>query len=255
MDGVVSDLSSSERLPAPLWETFRQGRQLDSLGFRVRVLPFPVNGSHEEGLDDESHTLAQASYHEYDDAEIPMLHTERLFATRLGEVPPIERPLAMATRVLETCASQGSVRFVCLLGNSECLFRFRHLAHIWIKLPATTKGAVLAHGRKPYSHRWMSAANGMRPALMELASNKKDRNLTASEVASLPDGRIELEPFAEWLREDEQVQKKVAEAWNDLVQQGLDRSVASAFSTQLVNPPNISSDDFWAFDTPNGLSY
>ena len=158
----------------------------------------------------------------------------------------MERPLAMATKLLQTCANQGRVRLVCLVGGSNCLLRFRHLAHIWIKLPVTTDDAILAY-EDTYVDRWMSAANGMRQALTELASKKDDRKLSASEIALLPDGRDALDPFAEWLRDDQDVQRRVAQTWNSLVQDGQDLDVPSAFSVQVVNGHTRSSDDHWLY--------
>jgi len=141
----------------------------------------------------------------------------------------------MMTRVLEKCADNGRARFVCLRQNSECLLRFRHLVHVWIKLPVTTRGALINDGRKPYIDRWVSAANDMRPALFELASRKKDLRLEAHEIASLPEARKDLGPFADWLREDQQVQKRVADAWNSLAHENQDLSVPPVFSVQLAN--------------------
>jgi hypothetical protein len=174
-----------------------------------------------------------------------MLDPLRLFSTRLKDVPPMERPLAMATRLLETCANDGSVRFTCLVRASECLLRFRHLAHLWVKLPVTTEDAQTAYGRRPHLNVWLSAANGMRPALMDLASRKKDHHLKASELATLAEGREDLEPFATWLRDDQQVQARVADAWNSVVQAGRHLSLPDVFSVQLVNPPEVDSSDHW----------
>ena len=84
---------------------------------------------------------------------------------------------------------------------------------------------------------------------MDLASKKHDPSLTISEVASLPDGHKELEPFADWLREDQQVQKRVADSWNSVVQEGGHLDLPIAFSVQLANPLGISSDDEWVYST------
>lgn len=95
--------------------------------------------------------------------------------------------------------------------------------------------------QEAHNDEFLPAANAMRPALMELASSKKDRKyrkLRAGEIASLPDGRKELEAFADWLRKDRQVRKRVADTWNSVVQQGQDRSLPSAFSVQSVNDPD-----------------
>jgi hypothetical protein len=151
----------------------------------------------------------------------------------------------MATRLLEKCVQTDRVRLVCLNKRPECLLRFRHLVHIWIKLPVTTGAAVMDYGHFPHQDRWLSAAKGMRPALMDFASRRADRTLKASEVAVLPEGRKELEPFADWLRDDQQVQARVADAWNSVVQAGQDLSLPDVFSVQLVNPPNIDWDDHW----------
>ena len=186
-------------MPTPLWEIFSSGRRLELLGLGIRVLPLPTNMSYETAFDDESHTLSRAMRHEYDDAEIPLSHPERLFSTPFDAVPPMERPLAMATRLLTACADNSSVRLLCLGEQAGCLLRFRHLVQIWIRLPVTTQRAMMAQGLRPHGNRWLTAANGMRPALMDLASKKHDQTLTMSEVASLPDGRKELDPFAKWL--------------------------------------------------------
>ena len=205
--------------------------------------------SKENAFSDESHTLTQAIHHEFVDAEIPLHHSEHLFSTPIHTLPPMERPLAMATRLLEACVNNARARFVCLKDQTECLLRFRHLAHIWIKQPVTTENAMLSYGNRPHENRWLSAALAMRPALVALASTKKDRALDASDVALLPDGRDDLAPFADWLREDERVQRRVADAWNGVVQEGQDHSVPRAFSVQLVNDPDISEDDSWLYYT------
>ena len=249
----IADPFPQGRLPAPLWEIFGPNRQLDGISLGIRVLPQYTNKSSETAFDDESHTLRRAIRHEYVDAEIPMLHPEHLFSRNLKEVPPMERPLAMATSLLEACANQGSVPLVCLVRDSECLLRFRHLAHMWVKLPVTTRGAMLDYGWEPHFDRWMSAANGMRQALMEIASEKDDRKLSASDIASLPDGRDVLDPFAAWLRDDQQVQRRVAAAWNSLVKDGQDLEVPRAFSVQVVNGHTKSSDDHWLY--MGGLDY
>lgn len=75
----------------------------------------------------------------------------------------------------------------------------------------------------------------MRPALFELASKKKGLRLEAHEIASLPEARKDLGPFADWLREDQQVQKRVADAWNSLAHENQDLSVPPVFSVQLAN--------------------
>ena len=80
---------------------------------------------------------------------------------------------------------------------------------------------------------------------MELASGKKDRELEAEDIFLLPDGRKELEPFADRLRNDRQVQRRVADAWNSIVQQGQDRVLPTEFTFPLVNPPNKSWADEW----------
>ena len=205
--------------------------------------------SYETAFDGESHTLSRAMQHEYDDAEIPLSHSERLLSIPFDAVPPMERPLAMATRLLTTCTNLSSVRLLCLGKTSEFLFQFRHLVHIWISLPMTTQRAMMVAGRRPHGNRWLSAANGMRPALMNLASRKDNPSLTTSEVASLPDGRKELEPFADWLREDQQVQKRVADSWNSVVGEGGHLDLPIAFSVQMANPLGISSDDRWVYST------
>ena len=204
-----------------------------------------TNMSYETGFGDESHTLMQATYHEYDDAEIPLDHAERLFSEGLDALPPMERPLAMATRLLETCATTGRLGFIALKDHSECLLRFRHLVHLWIKIPLTTIGAMLVQGRESYDDRWLYAAKGMRPALMELALSRKDPILTTKEIASLPDGRTELEPFADWLRTDQEVQERVVDMWNSIVRQGQHVNLPGAFSVPLVNGTEISKDDLW----------
>ena len=155
----------------------------------------------------------------------------------------------MATRLLTACADNSSVRLLCLGEQAGCLLRFRHLVQIWIRLPVTTQRAMMAQGLRPHGNRWLTAANGMRPALMDLASKKHDQTLTMSEVASLPDGHKELEPFADWLREDQQVQKRVADSWNSVVQEGGHLDLPIAFSVQLANPLGISSDDEWVYST------
>ena len=206
--------------------------------------------SYETAFDGESHTLSRAMQHEYDDAEIPLSHSERLLSIPFDAVPPMERPLAMATRLLTTCTNNSSVRFLCLGKTSESLFQFRHLVHIWIRLAVTTAWAMMAYGSETHLNRWLSAANGMRPALMDFASSRKDPNLTPKEVASLPDGREDLEPFAMWLREDEQVQQQVAYMWNSLVREGQHLNLPSGFFTMpRVNGVDISEDDRWIYLT------
>jgi hypothetical protein len=246
---AVSDTNEKERLSAPLWEIFRSERQLDALSLGVRVLPLYTNASSETAFDDESHTLKRAIRHKYKDAEIPLSHPERLFSTSLDAMPPMERPLAAVTRVLKSCANNANVRLLCLGKESQCLLRFRHLAHIWIQLSVTTSWAMMVYGREPHLNRWLLTANGMRPALMDFASSRKDPNLTASEIAWLPDGREDLEPFATWLREDPQVQKQVTDMWNSIVREGKHLTLPSGFSVPRVNGADISEDDSWIYLT------
>jgi hypothetical protein len=246
---AVSDIYEQERLPAPLWEIFSPARHLDALSLGIRILPLYTNMSYETALDDESHPLKRAIRHDFDDAEIPLSQPERLFSIALDKLPPMERPLAAATRFLESCANNDSARFLCLGKESQCLLRFRHLAHIWIRLSVTTAKTMMVYGRKPHLNRWLSAANGMRPALIDFASIRKDPNLTPSEIASLPDGREDLEPFATWLREDQQVQTQVAEMWNSIVREGKHLTLPSGFSVPRVNGSKLSDDDSWIYLT------
>ena len=264
-------LAFQERLSAPLWEIFSPGKRLDALCLGIRVLPLLENVSHETELDDCDHPLMQATVtqestersisHNSLDAEIPLDRSEHLFSASLETLPAVERPLAMATRLLETCVNVGSLRLLCLAKHSQCLFKFRHLVHIWVKVSVTTQAAMFAHGRELSSEftqhsmiirgfdRWLCAANRMRSSLMELASVKEDRKLEAGDVALLPQGRMELEPFADWLRNDTQVQKRVADAWNSVVREGQDCDLPPAFSLQLVNPPDASWDDEWIMES------
>lgn len=56
----------------------------------------------------------------------------------LEALPSLERPLEMATRLLETCVKTSRVGFLSLGEESEDLLRYRHLVHIWITLHVTT---------------------------------------------------------------------------------------------------------------------
>jgi len=236
-------------LPAPLWEILRPARPLDALGLGVRVLPLYTNVSYEVAFDDENHTLKRAIRHDYDDAEIPLSQPERLLSSPLDALHPTERPLAAATRLLESCAKTGSVRLLCLGEESQCLLRFRHLAHIWVRLSVTTATAMMAYDHRPHLDPWLSAANAMRPALIDFASSREDPHLTPKEIASLPDGREDLEPFATWLREDQQVQKRVADVWDDIVREGKHCALPTGFSVPRVNGFELSDDDSWIYLT------
>lgn len=70
---------------------------------------------------------------------------------------------------------------------------------------------------------------------MEVASTKEDEYLTADDIASLPEGRERLEPYADWFRNDREVQARVASTWNNLVREGRHRSLPPAISEQLAN--------------------
>jgi len=49
--------------------------------------------------------------------------------------------------------------------------------------------------------------------------------------------------------EDQQVQKRVVDSWNSVVQEGEHLHLPIAFSVQLANPLGISSDDRWVYST------
>mgnify|MGYP003715478377 CR=1 FL=1 len=95
----------------------------------------------------------------------------------------------------------------------------------------------------------MSAANGLRPALAELAPSRKDRTLTASDIALLADGRKELQPFADCLRADHEVQERVADRWNSIVQDGRDHEPPYVFAVQMITDTKRQWDDHWLLHT------
>ena len=91
---------------------------------------------YEKAFDAEMHPLAQAIrgiVKGDNGAEIPLQESGYLSSRSLEELDPMERPLAMATKLLDACAKTGRVRLLHLLKHSECLLRFRHLVHVWIK--------------------------------------------------------------------------------------------------------------------------
>lgn len=151
----------------------------------------------------------------------------------------------MATRLLEDCAKNDRARFICLVEESECLLRFRHLAHIWVKLPVTTLDHLT--NPKASADRWLEAANAMKPALAELASTRRDRVLSARDVALLPRQCKGLDPFRKWLRKDQQVQRRVANAWNSLVWENWDRASSGTSVVPLMGSSTMSSDDLWMY--------
>lgn len=86
----------------------------------------------------------------------------------------------------------------------------------------------------------------MEPAPRELASTKEDGILTASDIASLPEGRQGLQRFAHWLQEDREVQSRVADSWNDLVREDQHRGPPRNSSVQSVSDSTTYDDDWWS---------
>ena len=81
--------------------------------------------------------------------------------------------------------------------------------------------------------------------MAELSSIKTDRLLTASDITSLHGGREDLDPFADWLRKDQEVQSRVANAWNRLVLEDKDGSLLRTLSVPSISNriPGISDED------------
>lgn len=164
-----------ERSPAPLWEIFRDGKQLDVVVLNIRVLAIYGNVTHEPAFGDEQNALAEARKYDFRGLEIPLHQPERLLSTPLVALPVIERPRAMVTKLLQTCADSGKVRLLCLGEAGHEMLRFRHLVHFWITLPTAPAATTMGSGGKVIRSAWMAASIGIRPALMKQASKKEKK--------------------------------------------------------------------------------
>lgn len=242
-------------MPAPLWDLFSSDRQLSCLVLNTRIGPAALHNWSGLKLDELTRERLDVLCKQSFNTDLLMHEPERWAA--LETLPPSERPLAMATRQLLMCIKNGKVGFLALGLESEDLLRHRHLVHIWIALRVTTLAQVarLEKSLKAWDlddeHYltgltilpWVRAANSMRAALMEAASGKEDECLKADDVVALPDGREQLQPFVDWVRNDREVQGRVVNTWNNLVKEGRHRSLPPAISEQIGN--RLWPDDRW----------
>jgi hypothetical protein len=177
-------------MPAPLWDLFSDDRQLSCFILNIYISLSPQYLNPWSQFDELTRARLVAICKQSLDTDLLMHEPERWAA--LETLPPSERPLAMATRLLQTCIKHGKVGFLCLGEDSGELLRHRHLVHIWIALRVTTLVQVTRWeesqkasdlddeqyltGRSIFP--WVRAANSIRAALIEVASSKEDECLT-----------------------------------------------------------------------------
>ena len=214
----------------PLWKLFPPGKELDVVMLGSPLDPNTwfgescANIGPLPGFDYKPEVVDLRSADGWR-KEIVALDTARLTSVPVEQLHWVEKPVAVTLRTLEAL-SKTKLQLFLFDHATVNVLRFRYNLPFWLRLPfSCTQGDSLFYFAHYGSFRdesldripMLESLRALRPEFFQLATRlgKKGLALDAGDLMSLHES--DLGQVAEWIKQDEPLRLKMANAWNEMI--------------------------------------